>query len=489
MEGRLLNWGKSRWFRTIVFSFAIFLGGGTVSNAGNLTKVLERGLSPQTPSGGVGLGPAARDSVGPISAALSGAVSQAVTQQFPLASISPAFTYRLNERLGLPELVTEIPGPLFAERALTLGKGQWNFSAAYAYLSFDDFNGTNLSKGQSPGMLLNVLTGEDERKFVRENPNTGNTVYEAPSYLSITRSKIDVQAHVVVPSIRYGLTDNWDVGITIPIVNTSLRVRSSISTVVEPFGSDFHFELDDQGQISPSGFFDTDTGVPVKPEDLQYTRGKRVFSGQADGRDSATGIGDITLRMKYRLPFLQTEKGGAAAGLNLLVPSGDEDDFHGTGDVRISPFLFLSNVIGDRFEPHLNVGFEINANDIDRTSFLYTVGVVVKVWKNFALMVDFIGRTEFEPQASFPDASTIRQAVLDRKAETCTDSDPCHQKGIIYEPLFLEAFERNDIMDFAFGLRYILGKSGSVFFGGIIPLNDDGFRSDFIPAGGLEYTF
>jgi hypothetical protein len=32
-------------------------------------------------------------------------------------------------------------GPLFAERALTIGKGKFNFNIGYAYVEFDDING------------------------------------------------------------------------------------------------------------------------------------------------------------------------------------------------------------------------------------------------------------------------------------------------------------------------------------------------------------
>lgn len=39
-------------------------------------------------------------------------------------------------------------------------------------------------------------------------------------------------------------------------------------------------------------------------------------------------------------------------------------------------------------------------------------------------------------------------------------------------------------------LNFSVGDSSEpVFFGGIVPLNDDGFRADFIPSGGVEYTF
>ncbi len=342
----------------VALAFTVILAGGFVarSEAGSLSDVLERGFSFPA-EGGINIETGARA----ISPAIAAAVSQAVTQQFPLASISPAFTYRLNIDLGLPEPVSSIPGPLFAERALTIGKGRLNVNVGYAYIDFDEYNGTSLNRSGSSSFFLTAITNE----AIPIGSSNGNTVFEAPSFLSQSRSEIDLQAHVIVPSLRYGLTDNWDVGLSIPIVNTSLQVRSSLTTGVEPFGSVFRFEQDAQGNIPTFGFVDSDTGAPVATADLRFIKARRALSNNRKSSGSATGIGDITLRTKYRLPFLQTDKGGAAIGLNLLLPSGDEDDFHGTGDVRVSPFLFVSNVIGERFEPHLNLGFEINADDID----------------------------------------------------------------------------------------------------------------------------
>ena len=466
----------------IAFAFTVILSGGFIAHteAGDLSDVLERGFSFPA-EGGVNIQTGARA----ISPSISAAVSQAVTQQFPLASISPAFTYRLNTDLGLPEPVSSIPGPLFAERALTIGKGRLNFNVGYAYIDFDEFNGTSLDRSGSSAFALTALTGES----IAIGSSNGNTDFAAPSFLSQTRSEIDLQAHVIVPSLRYGLTDNWDVGLTVPIVNTSLRVRSSLSTSVEPFGSEFRFERDAQGSIGGFGFFDTDTDEPVATADLRFIRARRALANSRKSSGSATGIGDITLRTKYRLPFLQTDKGGAAVGLNLLLPAGDEDDFHGTGDVRLSPFLFMSNVIGERFEPHLNIGFEINADDIDRSSLLYSVGVVVQIWQGLGLMVDIVGRTELSSPERLPSEALVSQVRLDRNPDTCTETNPCRVAETVLNPLFLENPKRNDTIDLAFGLRYALGEQGTIFFGGLIPITDDGFRSDFIPAGGVEYTF
>lgn len=78
---------------------------------------------------------------------------------------------------------------------------------------------------------------------------------------------------------------------------------------------------------------------------------------------------------------------------------------------------------------------------------------------------------------------------MNRTLDTCTAAQPCFLSSVTTFPAFPIKIKRNDIADFSFGLRYALGTSGSVFFGVIVPLNDDGLRADFIPSGGIEYTF
>ena len=209
--------------------------------------------------------------------------------------------------------------------------------------------------------------------------------------------------------------------------------------------------------------------------------------------DIRAGIGDITLRTKYQV--WQTEQGGLALGLNLLVPTGDEDDFLGTGDLHVTPQLYASEVLWNRFEPHVNLGLDFNADDVDRSSFVYAAGATLQVIDNVALLVDFIGRKEFGrltiDQGLRPESAGV--ALADgRDPATCTADTPCFtdiERGP--QPFFPGAREigTNFFADVSFGVRYIFGESGSLFFGAIIPLNDDGFRSDFVPSGGIEMTF
>jgi hypothetical protein len=105
------------------------------------------------------------------------------------------------------------------------------------------------------------------------------------------------------------------------------------------------------------------------------------------------------------------------------------------------------------------------------------------------LTVDVLGRSEFSKFRVNSNALAADGLLLERPLSQCTGDAPCRGQSSKV-PIFPESFaRRNDIVDFAFGLRYAIGEAGSVYFGGVIPLNDEGFRSDFIPTGGVEYTF
>lgn len=420
--------------------------------------------------------------------ALSAAVAQAVTQQSPLASIAPAFTYRYNPTLGVFERSTGVPGPLFSERALALGKGQLNFGIGYSFIDLDEFNGTDLDNIRSP-LMLEVFCPSGGPLFsdplCNQTLPDGTSLLVAGVGLASVRTRIDLQAHLTVPTVRYGITDNWDIGLSIPIVNTFLRVRNEVVPVVATTDTFFVGAFDSAGEPILVGFLDKNLN-PRSPFTARYFAVKRASATLSKASGSATGVGDISLRTKYHL--WRTEAGGAAIGLNLHLPSGEEKDFHGTGETHLSPFVYLSQVFWDRFEPHLNLGVDFNADDVDRSSFLYAVGGTFLVGTRLGLIVDFIGRNEF---GRFPPVkgTGLLGLVLERPQDTCTPENPCTLKND--QPIFRfpAKLKRNDVIDFSFGLRYALGTSGSVFFGGIVPLNDDGFRADFIPSGGIEYTF
>jgi len=384
-----------------------------------------------------------------LASALSTATGQAINQDVPIASVAPAFSYHYNPSLSVFERSAGMFGPLFAERGLTLGKGKFNFNVGYAYVGFDDINGTSLDNlTTGPGVLLT------------------NQMDAAQLHTDLS-----VQTHIVAPTIRYGITDRWDIGLVLPILNTSLRIRNTTVMVAR--------------QVNPNVGDLTD---PTNLKNLRFVATTPTQVGQRSRfAESATGVGDIILRSKYN--FWGAEDGAAAFGLGLVLPSGDEDNLQGTGETHVVPSLMFSQVLWNRFEPHLNLGFDLNANDVDRSSFLYTVGATIQVLQPLALMIDVIGRTEFSGLQVNKNKLLSDGLFLDKPISQCTQAALCSGQQTKVA-VFPENFtQRNDIVNFAFGLRYGIGASGSVYFGGVVPINDDGFRADFIPSGGVEYTF
>src|SRR5262249_35777876 len=146
---------------------------------------------------------------------------------------------------------------------------------------------------------------------------------------------------------------------------------------------------------------------------------RSITLAQATG--SATGVGDIVLRTKYQV--WGDETGGAALGLNLQLPTGEVRDFHGTDETHVSTFVYLSQVLGKRLEPHLNVGVDFNADEMDRSSFLWAVGATLLVGTQLGLVVDFVGYSEFgRISVSKP---TIQGRVSNRPPGSCTVEHPC----------------------------------------------------------------
>jgi hypothetical protein len=172
--------------------------------------------------------------------------------------------------------------------------------------------------------------------------------------------------------------------------------------------------------------------------------------------DDAGGFGDLLLRGKYvisrRAPV------DVAAGLGLSLPTGNDDDFHGTGTVRVQPTLILSKVLADRFEPLLNVGMDLNADQVDRSVVRWATGLTAQLVGPLSGALVFLGRHELDQQ---------------------TDDIPA----------FFFAIERNDIFDASIGFRLLLGASGVIAANVIVPLNDDGLRADAIPTLEVEYAF
>ena len=276
----------------------------------------------------------------------------------PLPSPASGFTYEFDPALGVFTRTTQSFGPILAERAETVGANRLSIGFTYQYFHFDRVESLDLASVPA------VFTHDNaELLGGREDVVT-------------TLNSIDANVNQFTAFLTYGVTNRLDVSVAIPVVSTDLTVVSAAT--VQRIGTEdeaVHFFRAFDGQIGD----------------------RRVFTAFG----SASGIGDITVRIKGTIPGNETM--GFGVGLDLRLPTGDENNLLGTGAPGIQPFGIWSATYGP-FSPHANLGYQWNGSSILAgnpargeeadlpDSVSYVVGADVGLNSRFTFAVDFLGR-------------------------------------------------------------------------------------------------
>ena len=328
---------------------------------------------------------------------------------------------------------------LSLKSARHLGRGKLDIGLSYLYVNFDELDGDELDGLAFPGLQHNDCCAPPR-------PSTGAPSFEIDT-ADLFFDQFDIESHVVSLFATYGITDRWDVNILLPIIHTSLEV-------------DARAVLNNESGLGTHSFED------VGPDGVRVTEERRSID------DSTTGVGDLQLRTKYHL--FSKDGLNLASGLNLRLPTGDEDDFQGLGDTTLTPFFSLSQEYG-RFDFHLAAGVEINADDTERSRVRYAGGVTVGIIEPLAFLVDVVGHSNVTDQEISVTVPTFANAPGTSLAEpgTETRTQELH----------------TDIVDLALGFKAAFPHSLVGFAGVFVPLNDDGLRADVIPTANIEVSF
>jgi hypothetical protein len=336
------------------------------------------------------------------------ALARAVGRALPVISASSGVVYTFDPATGAFVREASILGQLFLERAQPLGKGRLNLNISYQWVQIDTFGGEDVHA------LRDTVP-------IQRHPH-GST-FKFPLFA------IDLETHQVAASATYGLTDDLDVNLTVPLMVSDFSRRVVI--------------------VSSKSFSDADSATKI-------------------------GLGDVFVRGKYRM----LERNGlqAAAGLVLRLPTGNEKDFQGTGEVDVAPRLYMSTdpiKVGRwiQVQPHLNVGVTFATDDVASSEATYGLGLDCGVPERFTAAVAFLGRSAFQRIAPAGSLSLRRQ---DRSGR----------------PVFGIEDRRADMFDLSIGGRANLFGGMLIGFANVIvALNDEGVRSDVIPTIGIEATF
>jgi hypothetical protein len=344
----------------------------------------------------------------------------------PVSATTSGVTYTFER--GLPVQSTTSSGPIFGERAQTLGKGRSFGGVNASYLSFTKLRGTSLDE------LVFNFTHEDTPPAGLGNPDFENDVVQV-------RTRLDLKLLVTSFFLTYGVTDRIDVGVAVPVVSSKLdgEARAQVLTVIPN---------------SPHFF----GGTSADP-DLAAV--KRTTA-------SATGIGDVALRLKATLGSPSATTAFALLG-DVRLPTGSEEDFHGTGGMTIRGSAVASSRLGN-FSPHLNLGYASRSGDFQTNALLGTVGFDQLLSSRATFAFDVISEYQVgESDLSLPT--------------------PVMVAGTPVEPSNIPGDKRADFVNASFGLKVTTPSGLTGVFNALVPLTSGSLRPNSILTIGLEYGF
>ena len=344
------------------------------------------------------------------------AVLQAVLQArpvFPIPSSVGVVSYNFNEQTGTYERVQGSFGPILGERATTSGHGHANVSVSYTFSDFEKFNGaSDISLTLHHCTTADCTFGNPNQAYLRDVIAVG--------------VHMKLKSQVVATSIVYGVTDRIDAGVVLPYIRNDLNVFAHAVIVPDP--------------ATPPGVHQFDPTIQT-PDQF--------------GTAHAIGIGDIVLRGKIHLP-LKKLPFETAALTDITLPSGDKQNFLGTGDLRVKETLIVSKTAA-RFSPHLNVGYELNTNHTKLSSVDYRAGSEVVVSPRLTLVGDLLGLVQ--PSIS----SQFRVRALEGQSLTA-----------------------RSLIDGSFGGKWQMGPRSLFTFNLLLPMNTSGIRPNSVVTFGVQ---
>lgn len=356
--------------------------------------------------------------------ALADTAAELVGRSLIVTAATAPVTYVFDVESGAFAREQGVAGQLYLERPQSLGRSRWAIVVAYQYFAFDQFDGKDLHHLRD---VVPVVDPDDRIPL-----------------FSIPEARIDIQAHQTTLSATYGLTDAIDLNLVLPVLHTSLERTDRVRLI----GTTPSFQ-------------------------------------EAGASAASSDVGDILLRGKIALATTDALRLGA--GLALRLPSGDVDDFQGTGSVDVQPSLFVSRLVLERtgmlrIEAVLNAGMVLDTEDLDDSEGRWALGFATSVGRRLAFETAVLGRHAVDRLGAFD-----LPRCLDGPGR-CSTPTPAQRVGP--RPLFGFDGSRPDYFDFAIGTRANVWRDSLfVFAGALIPLNDEGLRTEPAPALGIEGTF
>jgi hypothetical protein len=335
-----------------------------------------------------------------------------------------------------------------------------------------------------------------------QNPNDGNT-----GLCGFVRDRIDTVTNInlvlnqISASATFGLTSRIDVSLVVPIGNVAMNVTSDATIIDNSHSGNHQFKA--PGCPLPPG-----SAVPSTSPCANQT-----FASSS----GATGIGDIVLRAKGVI--WSGERSAVSIGADVRFPTGDAQNFLGSGTYGFTPFVVYS--YSARISPHANIGFQENGNSILGgnivppqpvgppqnittpstftqghlpNQFLYSGGAdVIFVKTRLAGTFDLVGQRVFNARRAIVTSQSYLGACgppglapLDTSNSNgyCTAPDANTSQSALSQTK--SSF---NIISAALGAKLRVTDRFVIFGNALIKLNNGGLRATVVPLVGASFSF
>jgi hypothetical protein len=405
----------------------LFLGGSAGSD------------NPQVQAHGNHFIPAAVEGNATVISFLTNAVGSNVAN-LPVSASSGGQTFRFE---GAAPVRTSISsGPIYAERAQTLGSGRLFLSLSRTGLSYETLRGVPLDGLSLVFTHANVDFPGCDTVFGGDCSRYGIPALE--NEVIDFRLGLNVNVAVTAFALTYGVNDRIDLGVVVPLVKTTLRGTSEASIV--PFGA----------PDPPAHFF-------AGTEDDPILTASRFVEG------SSSGLGDVSARVKVNL------REASPVSLAVLAegrfPTGSEEDLRGSGAVALRGIGIVSARLGE-FSPHANIGYQYRGRELDPDVFLLTAGFDQRLSSWATLAADLISEFPIGSSEIPLPGDAVLEEPFRRTIHTSNIPD-----------------RRDDIINASLGLKLSIPRAVTLVANGAFPLNRGGMRPDVLWTLGGEYTF
>ncbi|MBI4421011.1 MAG: hypothetical protein HY560_09315 [Gemmatimonadetes bacterium] len=382
--------------------------------------------------------PAVAQGNGNLIAFVTNAISGNVAN-VPTSATSSGSTFRFEG--GVPIRTSVSPGPVFGERAQTLGRGRVMVGGNLNRFHFSTLRGVSLRQMRLNFTHVNSDFPGCSATFGGDCALMGIPTLE--NDVMQFRLSLDLDATVTSFFLTYGLLDRVDIAVAIPMVSASLRGTSEAQIV--PFGGP-----------TAAHFFG---GTPASPQ----------LSASRSVEGSATGVGDVAARVKVNLS--QTARTGFSILGELRFPTGSASDLLGSGALAARGLGVLSARFGE-FSPHANVGYLHRRGETQNSAVVATLGFDVALAPWAAIALDLGSELQVgESKLNLP-GTVAYDVPFKRTVEPTTIPDV-----------------RDDIVNGSLGFKFTTGAGIILVANATIPLNRGGLRSNLLWTAGLEYNF